>query len=583
MMLNKFKEKYSRDEFTNSFIIILAVIILGTFLLSLFFIPLFRILQYAFYSDSQFSFSMFFSTISNSTNLIFLARDTLAQALISTVFCLLIGIPASYFFAKYDFKGRKVIINLLTVPFVLPPIVVLLGFIVAYGEGGWVNVIWRNIFNTENSLISIFGTYQGIIFAHVFYNLSVIIRMTIPAWESLDFDQIEVARSLGASNWRIFRRIIFPQIINYIISAALLVFVYTFNSFAIVLFLGEARFQTLEVRIFKQMKDSLNFSGGASLAIIQLLVNTLIIILYLWFERKTRQMALGKEKGLQKTKLRFSKRNWKINLRTTGIILFIILIGLFTFAPIFAVIIESFIPFSEGVSSLWGYKQLLSNEHMNILNNSPLRLLLNTLLFAVVATIITLILSLLIVLVLRNRYESLRKYRKPLAEGLISYMIILPMATSSITLAIGLFLQYRNTIIYQSAVWLFIILSHVLISIPFATRSILSAYNRIDIELLNVASTLGASRLRIFRKIELPMMMRGILVGGIFSFAISLGEFGATNFLVRDVFGTLSIGISKLITSQTLQLPATMASILIIITVLCFLIIQKIGEVELKV
>ena len=117
-----------------------------------------------------------------------------------------------------------------------------------------------------------------------------------------------------------------------------------------------------------------------------------------------------------------------------------------------------------------------------------------------------------------------------------------------------------------------------LISVPFATRSILAAYNRIDVELLNVASTLGASRLRIFRKIELPMMMRGILVGGIFSFAISLGEFGATNFLVRDVYGTLSIGISKLITSQTLQLPETMASILIIITVACLLLIQKIGE-----
>jgi thiamine transport system permease protein len=294
-------------------------------------------------------------------------------------------------------------------------------------------------------------------------------------------------------------------------------------------------------------------------------------------------MALGKEKGLQKTQLSFSRKNWKSNIRTISIILFIILIGLFTFAPIIAIIIKSLQPYSEGISSIWGYRQLLSNEYISILNNSPLRLLLNTLLFAIVATLVTLILSLSIVLVLRNRYESLRKYKRSLSEGIISYMIILPMATSSITLAIGLFLQYRSTEIYQSAVWLFIILSHVLISVPFATRSILAAYNRIDIELLNVASTLGASRLRIFRKIELPLMMRGILVGGIFSFAISLGEFGATNFLVRDVYGTLSIGISKLITSQTLQLPATMASILIIITVICFLVIQKIGDVELKV
>ncbi|MCK4896507.1 MAG: ABC transporter permease subunit, partial [Candidatus Heimdallarchaeota archaeon] len=146
-----------------------------------------------------------------------------------------------------------------------------------------------------------------------------------------------------------------------------------------------------------------------------------------------------------------------------------------------------------------------------------------------------------------------------------------------------MFLLFNNSVIYLEYVWVFIVLTHVLISIPFASRSILSAYNRIDIEMLNVASTLGASRFKIFAKIEFPYIYRGIIVGGIFAFAISLGEFAATNFLVRGEYGTLSIGISKLIETQTLQLPATMASILVIITIICFLVIQKFGDIELKV
>ncbi|MBY9000760.1 MAG: iron ABC transporter permease [Candidatus Heimdallarchaeota archaeon] len=582
MLSTSLKRKARIDSGLNKSIIILVVLAFGSFLILFFYAPLSKIFQYAFSEGNQVTFDYFISTITNPLNLKFL-MFTFVQALLSMIICLILGIPASYFFAKYNFKGKNLLLNLMTIPFVLPAIVVLLGFIVTYGESGWFNSIWYSLTGSHTPLIQIFGTFEGILIAHVFYNLSVIIRMTIPAWKSIDSQQINVAKSLGASNLRIFTKIIIPQIINYIISASLLVFIYTFNSFAIVLYLGEIKFQTLEVRIYKLMKASLDFNGGATLALIQLFLNTIIIVLYLLFESKTRQMAEGKESIFQGEKIIFTKSNWRKNLKLLAIIMFIVSLVIFTFSPIIAIIIESFQPYTEGVSPFWGYQQLFSNDYLPLLNNSPLRMLLNTLLFATLTTIITLILSVLLVFVLRNRYQSLKKYKKSPIENFVSYIIILPMATSSITLAIGMFLFFNSTAIYRNLVWIFIVLSHVLISIPFATRSILSSYNRIDIEMLNVASTLGASRLRIFRKIELPHIYRGIIVGGIFSFAISLGEFGATNFLVRGEYGTLSIGISKLIETQTLQLPATMASILVIITVICFLVIQKLGEIELKV
>lgn len=489
----------------------------------------------------------------------------------------------SYFFAQYKFKGKDLVINLLTVPFVLPPIVVLLGFIITYGENGWLNSVWKTVFQTDRSLFKIFGTVEGIIAAHVFYNLSVIIRLMIPAWMNLDYEQVEVSKTLGVKNFTIFRKIVFPQLINFIVSAALLVFIYCFNSFAIVLYLGEVKYQTLEVRIYKLIKNSLKFTEGSSLAIIQLLINTLIIIIYLFFENKTRQMARGKEKGIKPKPIKLKNTPLKEKISFIFLSLITLFVMLFSFSPMIAVIIESFIPYTKGISPLWGYLTLLSSEYMAILGNSPFRMFINTIIFSFSATIITLFFSLLIVLILRIRYNKLRNYKQSIVENFISYLIILPMATSSITLALGLFLKYRTTEVYLNYVWILIILSHVLISIPFATRSILAAYNRIDVEMLNVASTLGASRFFIFKKIEFPLIGKSLIVGGIFSFAISLGEFGATNFLVRGSFGTLSIAIYKLIISQTIQLPATMATILIILTVLSFLIIQKLGDIELKV
>ncbi len=582
MFANIRGKSLSKDELLNKLIIALAIILLLSFLLAFFYVPLIRIFEYSFSSETEDLGLILKETITDKVNL-YAIGFTFLQATISTFVCLIIGLPAGYFLAKYDFKGKKILINLLTVPFVLPPIVVLAGFLVTYGNSGWVNTIWQSITNSSTPLISIFGTIEGVILAHVFYNISVIIRLTIPAWQNVDYDQVEVSRTLGASKFRIFRKIIAPQIMNSIIAASLLVFVYTFNSFAIVLKLANPTYKTIEVLIYRSMKVSNNYTSASFLALLQLILNSIIIILYIIFDRKSRQTAEGKQSNLQTNRFRFRNQAWKIVVWNIGIILFILLVGLFTFLPILAVIIRSFIPDQIGNSAFYGYQEFFSNKVVSVLNANPLVLLGNTLWVAVISTLITLVISMLIVFILRSRYQSIRKYKTSKTESFISYLIILPMATSSITLATGVYLQFRNSSAFDNAVWFFVIISHVIISIPFATRTILAAYNRIDVELLNVASTLGASRFRVFRKIILPMIYKGIIVGGLFSFAISLGEFGATYFLARDEFKTLSIGIYDSISTQTLQIPLAMASLLIIITLLCFYGIHKLGEIELKV
>lgn len=571
--------KIETEGLLNKLIVGVVITALISFLLTFFYLPLLKILNFALIQESVFTFEIFWTTLTSSLNLNALSF-TFIQSLLTTLICILLGFPVSYFLAKYSFKGKKLLINLLTVPFVLPSIVVLLGFIILYGEGGIINRIWINIAGIP--LINLYGSMEGIILAHSFYNISVIIRMMIPAWENIDQNLTEISKTLGGKNWTIFWKIIFPQIKNYLISASLLIFTYTFNSFAIVLYLGEVKYQTLEVRIFKLMKNTLNFPAGASLGILQLFFNLVIIILYIIFEKKTRAMASGKEKSFHPEKIVFSKSNWKKNLGQISLIIFTVFIIIFSISPMIAVLAASLTPNTPDGSPFWGYLNLLSKDYESLLGASPLRLLLNTLSFAFLTTLITLAFSIGIVFILRNRLQRVNNYKKPFIENMISLAIILPMGTSSITLAMGLFLQLKDSAVFKNYVWILIVLAHVLISIPFATRAILSAYNRIDTDLLNIASTLGASRLRIFWKVELPMIKSGLIVAGIFSFAISLGEFGATNFLARAKYGTLSLGISKLLSSRTMQLPASMASILILITFICFFLIQKTGEKDLK-
>ena len=333
--------KIDKECLINKLTVIFVIIALISFLLSFFYIPITKILNFALIENSTFTLKIFISTITASLNLNALTF-TVVQSLLTTLICILFGLPVSFFLAKYSFKGKKLLLNLLTVPLVLPSIVVLLGFIILYGEGGFFNTLWSRISGSSTNLVKLYGSMQGIILAHSFYNISVIIRMMVPAWENLDANLTEISQTLGARNWKIFWKILFPQIKNYLISASLLIFTYTFNSFAIVLYLGEVKYQTLEVRIYKLMKNTLNFPAGASLGILQLFFNSLIIILYMFFEKKTRSMATGKEEITHHEKISFKKLNWKKALGLSILIIFTIFVIIFSISPIIAVIIASF-------------------------------------------------------------------------------------------------------------------------------------------------------------------------------------------------------------------------------------------------
>ncbi|WP_457558273.1 ABC transporter permease [Candidatus Harpocratesius sp.] len=577
---NKLKKKFG--IFTPFGVILICLLVLVSFFLVFFYFPLGTVFHFAFSLDPFESSKSFGEILSYSLNFRAL-QFSLIESLITTFFCLILGIPVAIFIAKYNFKGRKFLLQIMTIPFVLPPIVVLIGFVIVYGDGGWINSLWKEISNGTQGLFSIYGSYVGIILAHVFYNISVVVQFMIPAWQQLNYDQVDVARSIGASQWKIFWKIIFPQIRSSLISSALLVLIYSFNSFAIVLYLGNAQLQTLEVRIYKLIQVSFDYRSGTILAITQLMINILLILTYLQLDRSKIRTNSNVKSTFEYKQLIFYNLSKVQKMKLIGRIFFLCIILIFELLPLIAVIITAFTPIRESNSIFTGFSLLFSSSYDPLLGASIFRLLINTLLFALITMIITLIFTFAILLIYRRRYRSISQYKYSSIDTILALFIILPMATSTITLALGLFLQFKDSILYVKYPWMLIIAAHILIGVPFATRTVINAYNRIDTELLNVASTLGASNWEIFRKIEFPLIKRSLFIGGLFSFAISIGEFGATNFLARGKFSTLSIAISKLMYTRNIQLTASMAAILIVITFLSFILIQHLGETRFRI
>ena len=175
------------------------------------------------------------------------------QAATSTVLSIAIGLPLASAVTRYRFRGRALAQALLTVPFVMPTVVVALAF--------------RSMAGTS--------VPQGmplVILAHAYVNLAVVVRVVGSTWSQMDDGYEKVARSLGASRLRAFVTVTLPILRGSILASAAIVFTFSFTSLGIALLLGDSSTRTLESQVLRQAGTLLDFPGAATTALLQLIV-----------------------------------------------------------------------------------------------------------------------------------------------------------------------------------------------------------------------------------------------------------------------------------------------------------------------
>ncbi len=212
---------------------------------------------------------------------------TFSQALLSTLLSLAAALPGSWLLSHLDFPGKRILKALTTIPFILPSILVVLGFILFWGQQGVVNKTLMALSGKDKPLLNLLYSFKAILLAHVFYNFPIALRLIASWWKGLGEKQQQAARLMGAGRFRIFRTITLPALMPGIISAGSLIFLYCFMSFAVVLVLGGGpRYSTLEVEVYRLIKYSLDFVRGGALALIETAATLLITWLYIRRENK---------------------------------------------------------------------------------------------------------------------------------------------------------------------------------------------------------------------------------------------------------------------------------------------------------
>ncbi|MHA2091036.1 MAG: ABC transporter permease [Candidatus Kariarchaeaceae archaeon] len=519
------------------------------FLVIFFYWPLSKIIELGL-QNSLSQWCELFSSVLFRKFLIF----TLIQSILTVIGSVLIGLPTGLLLARGRPHFQSLLRSAITVPFLFPPLAILLGFVVLFGRNGFVNEQLSGYVEFDPF------SFWGIVAAHLVYNVSVIARISESAFMNEPEEFHTVAISLGASKWMRFRTITFPHIQPAVEAGVLLVFLYSFNSFAIVLILGEVKLQTIEVMIYNQSQLHQNYEKSAMLVIIQLIVNLSIVMIY---AKRRSYLVL---EGTRKIETPVLTRK----VATTIISIVIIL----TWAPIIIILSKTF----SGIRDSPGIfrQQLFSGSYDRLLGTSSLRVLVNTLFFGLVVAVLALVLSGF--MIAATQFLSNPKS----GEKLFLPLTLIPMGTSAITISLGLLLTHGRNQYFSDLVWIYIIAAQLIAALPFASRVLFSSWERVPKDLILVSNTLGANRWQTFEKVILPYMKSAILVAVLFSFAISIGEFGATFFLSRGEWVTLSIAIKKMFISRNIVLPYIYALILVLTSLMTFLIIEKIGSLEMR-
>jgi thiamine transport system permease protein len=124
--------------------------------------------------------------------------------------------------------------------------------------------------------------------------------------------------------------------------------------------------------------------------------------------------------------------------------------------------------------------------------------------------------------------------------------LMLPLGTSAVTIGLGFIVALDWPVDLRASIWL-VPIAHALVAIPFMVRSTVPTLRSVPAETREAAAVLGASPWRVWRTIDLPIVTRAALIGAGFAFVISLGEFGATSFVVRPNTATIPVMIFRLL------------------------------------
>lgn len=463
------------------------------------------------------------------------------QALLSTAATFAVALPGAWVLGRVAMPGKGLLRVVVTVPFVLPTVVVATAMLAVAGPHG-----------VLADVVRLDGSLAGIVVAHAFFNYAVVARIVGGQWARLDRRAEEAARTLGASGWRVLRTVTLPLLRPALASAAVLVYLFSATAYGTVVLLGSHHHQTLETEIAVVARDLRDPGTASALALVQLVA--VVALLAVEARLRDRRAVAG---GLVPEALAARPPvGWRGRLAVAAALApgAVLLLG-----PLAVLVHRSF---RVGSGYGLGWYRALAERERTVLFVPPAEAVRTSLGYAAVAAVVAVVVGVVAAAVVASRRDRLSRA----ADTLLA----LPLGTSAVTVGLGFLVGLDEPPLdLRDSRWL-VPLAHAVIGVPFVVRAVVPALRAVDPRLRQAAAVLGARPWRVWWDIDLALAGRAVLVAAGFAFAVSLGEFGATTVLARADTPTVTITIQRLLDGRggaaSLAQASAMSVVLLVLT-----------------
>jgi sulfate transport system permease protein len=263
----------SESAFVRWLLIAIALVFLGLFL----FVPLISVFAQAFAKGIGFYFATLRDPIAWSA-----IKLTLIAAGISVPLNCVFGVAAAWAIAKFDFRGKNILLTLIDLPFSVSPVISGLIYVLVFGAQGWFGP-WLS----DHDIKIIFAV-PGIVLATIFVTFPFVARELIPLMQAQGRAEEEAARVLGASGWQTFWRVTLPNIKWGLLYGVILCNARAMGEFgAVSVVSGHIRGQTNTIPLHVEiLYNEYNFTGAFAMASLLALLALVTLALKTWVEHK---------------------------------------------------------------------------------------------------------------------------------------------------------------------------------------------------------------------------------------------------------------------------------------------------------
>lgn len=457
---------------------------------------------------------------------------TLAQAAASAALTVLIAAPIVWLVATVDLPGTAILRVIVTVPFVLPTVVV--------------GVAFRALLTGPLGFLGVTDGWAAILPAHIFLNVAVVVRVVSAAWQQIDPRTVEAARTLGATAPRAFWDVVVPRIAPALASAAALVFLFCSTSFGVVVVLGGGTARTLETEIYQQAIGYFRIPEAVALSLLQIVVVACALLL-------TRAVGGSSTVGAGTAPAAGHRRRPR-GLRLPAALLALAWTALWLLLPLAALVLSSLRP--AGAWTLDGYRGLADGSY----GDSALSAMRYSVTSAGGATLLAVVGGLLIAVPVTRGGGLPARFTALLA--------VLPLGVSAVTLGFGYLLVIGTLPVQVVQSPLVIPAVQALLAVPVVAGIMIPALSQVPERLRDAARTLGARPWRVLLSVDLRLTARALCAAAGFAFVMAIGEFGATTFLARADTTTLPVLIGSLMSRPgTANLATAMAASVLLVAV----------------